>query len=83
MLIVEVIKSKSVDWDNISKKKQIQYLKTAFPQFQQVEDNTFWKTVLNNSKSGSSDKCQDIIKDDYEDFRSNYLINMVIRKKYL
>lgn len=57
-----------MDWDNISKKKQIQNSKTAFPQFQQAEDNTVWKIVLNNSKSGSSDKCQDIVKDDYEEF---------------
>lgn len=56
-------------WDNISKKKQIQNSKTAFPQFGQTEINTIWKTVLNNSKSGCSDKCQDIIQEDYEEFK--------------
>lgn len=62
-------KEKSVAWDNISKKKQIQNSKTTFPQFRHTEDNTIWKTVLNHSKSGSSDTCQDVVKDDYEKFK--------------
>lgn len=57
---------------NYQEKANTKY-KISYPSKMNMESR---KTVSDDSKSCSSDKCQDNVKDDYEEFKWNYLINV-------